>query len=42
MTRLFNNSLAALAAVVIAFTSLSAITSVPAQQHVAIAAPVLA
>jgi hypothetical protein len=42
MTNLLNNSLAAVAAVVIALTSLSAITSVPVQTGVAIAAPLLA
>ncbi|WP_267899749.1 hypothetical protein [Aurantiacibacter zhengii] len=42
MNRLLNNSLAALAAVVIALTSLSAVTSVPVQQGAAIAAPALA
>lgn len=42
MTRMLNNSLAAVAAMMIALTSLSAITSVPVQQGVAIAAPVLA
>ena len=39
MTRMFNNSLAAVAAVVVALTSLSAITSVPVQNTVAVAAP---
>lgn len=42
MTNLLSNSLAAIAAVVIALTSLSAVTSVPVQQGVAIAAPMLA
>lgn len=42
MTRMFNNSLAAVAAVVVALTSLSAITSVPVQNTVAVAAPLLA
>ncbi len=42
MNRMLNNSLAALAAVVIALTSLSAITAVPVQQGAVIAAPALA
>ena len=43
MTRFASQTLAALAAVTIALTSLSAVTSVPAQpQFVAVAAPVLA
>jgi len=42
MSRTLNNSLAALAAVVIALTSLSAITSVPVQHGIAISAPTLA
>ena len=42
MSNLLNNTLAAVAAVVISLTSLSAITTVPASQTVAIAAPVLA
>ncbi len=42
MSNLLNNTLAAVAAVVISLTSLSAITTVPAQSSVAIAAPVLA
>ena len=42
MTRMFNNSLAAVAAIVIALTSLSAVTAVPVQQGAAVAAPVLA
>lgn len=42
MNQLLNNSLAALAAVVIALTSLGAVTSVPVQQGAAIIAPALA
>lgn len=42
MTRFMTNSAAALAAVVLAVSSLAAITSVPVQQSVAIAAPLLA
>lgn len=42
MTRFINNSLAAMAAVVIAISSLAAITSVPVQHTVAVAAPLLA
>ena len=42
MNRMLNNSLAALAAVVIALTSFTAVTTVPMQQGVVIAAPALA
>ena len=42
MNRLLNNSLAAFAAIVIAISSLGAITIVPTQQGIAIAAPALA
>lgn len=42
MTRILTNSLAAVAAVVMAFTSLTAITTVPAQSPVAVATPLLA
>ncbi len=43
MTRTLNNTLAAVAAVVLALTSFSAITSVPVESPVALAAaPVLA
>ena len=42
MSNLLNTTLAAVAAVVITLTSLSAITTVPAQSGVAVAAPLLA
>ena len=42
MSDLLNNVLAAVAAVTIALTSVSAITAVPAHSRVAVTAPVLA
>lgn len=42
MTRTLVNTLAAVAAVVMALTSLTAVTTVPARNPVAVAAPVLA
>jgi len=39
---MFNNSLAVVAAIVVALTSLSAVTSVPVQHGAAVAAPALA
>jgi hypothetical protein len=42
MTRVLNNSLAAIAAVVVVLALLSAITSIPVQHGAAIAAPALA
>ncbi|MFB0612846.1 hypothetical protein [Aurantiacibacter poecillastricola] len=42
MPKLLNNTLAAFAALVIALSSLSAITTVPMQESVAVTAPLLA